>query len=59
MRVYCVLSLLTGEILYRGGSIGMTATALDPGTCYGWGSDPRSAFEDARRRRQAFVQHTV
>lgn len=54
MRVYCVLSLLTGEILYRGASIGMTASALDPGTCYGWGSDSRSAFEDAKRRWVTF-----
>ena len=53
-RYHHVCVIKTGKKKYAGKSIRLTATALEPGTCYGWGTNMFDAFRDADKRRRRF-----
>jgi len=58
---YCVLRIAAKcrMILYHGSSITKTASAIEPGTCYGWGKSYKASLEDAERRRVEFLTTTI
>lgn len=48
LRCYCVLNR-AGQIVLESLSEQLTANALVPGTCYGYGANAPAAYEHARR----------
>jgi hypothetical protein len=54
MRIYCVRRISTGECVYCGKSWVSTATALEPGTAYGWGPTRELAQRDSEIRAAQF-----
>jgi len=49
IRVFCVVDYTKGKILYHGCSLVATATALEPGTVYGWGPSYAHSLAHAQR----------
>jgi len=52
---YVVMSIETGQFVYRGTSAGTTAARLAPGTCYAKGANEDEATKQCHVNRAQFL----